>query len=1307
MTTYSLVVIPLDPSSATNASATFDLGLVSTIEFAAGPVSPQAVAAAVSDHPILSRDGAAPLRALAMRYEAWFAGSKSLVAGAPGVIPVELRFRGATQFATIRRTLADYLARPRTVQNAAPRHDNSHDARVASDLADIAGMHDRVTLLRDMIHVSMTGKTALASGTQDLTDRSVSYARKRAVDSQVQYGLVQLLAGNLSSQKAGIGVGGARLINQLRRDIALAEKRMAPRDVPARSHAMLQSIAAGIAVDVDPADLNAAIHAALTNELLARSCGITTEWSAQAATPIVGDYVIAIDAAGLTSLSSVVCQVTAFRRGLSTHPLSFVDRGATVTTNGGLAAINDVKGKPRYSCTGVNAEVAAIQATTLQANNSLANMPPVTTAGRDGRDYLPPVVLADQQFGYNELEAAGLTISAAVEDLVTPKALAAASRVQDFPCLFLEDLWVGYRLDLAPVGAAQSRFKSVHRQSQRVTFVHSGKQVTGTSETFAPREPANDDTGQASTEIIRFEGLSSTQRINLRKMLDDFEEQQPHPGAPFRIEQLGSIGVTPLRFGTDYRLRLRTVLLGGLSLKADDPRVDALATSQVQTASYLRARSYRPGEVIPLSGLKADHHSPELSIFLTDQVRIQSVLVAPSPVNLDTARYNGQFLTSIEEITVDEDRAFVTDLPGYLAESGYDAKYFCDPDISQVNVEVWVRNGDPRSDDRDYAYAGGAYCELIEPRHVGPVTASFGQAGLWRNFGPFQVDFIAGSGTDLRLSVNNRGRRVKVEVPPYADIELVLTPVVSADRVARTASFAQSTTLLANLGTNGRAFGAALSVVEHRIRAVHCMPKPALAPRVVCEANSVSPTRQSVALMKRERLSDRAQLVGYVENDAPSTSDVQLSATWSEIDDDPTHERYLLRPGSVIARPRSVTFGDASGAMLAQARQPLVKGMVASRAALAAALGVIGKQCAENRIFMGGAAPSPKPEGDIAGVELALGNAKRARLAITATAKARYADKFPQDGKDDFSLASKPLAADVPASMVLPPPVISHATPLVRRVDSGDERRQVRERLYAFRLYLRRPWFASGPGERIAIACHAGPLPTGKRDTIDPAFTQWGEDPVARVRAEASKRLPRAADFRSIGDPHFDPILYPIDSPEGVPATLYVDDVVSDPDAVEDSRFSLSSFAVQFDDAQGLWFCDVDLGNDFSGWIGLALYRHQPLAHEGLQLSRTGQFVYSKVLQGERVTWLRQGDQVRVTIGPVGDTTMDFEAEVQKFRDGVSESGRGGSRRLPFRSYVVDNRRYFEGLFTTAGKGLEIIRRRLGSDLSSFPLEDS
>src|SRR5262245_18704702 len=86
------------------------------------------------------------------------------------------------------------------------------------------------------------------------------------------------------------------------------------------------------------------------------------------------------------------------------------------------------------------------------------------------------------------------------------------------PCLFLEDLWVGYRLDLRSAGT--KTFSSTHRREERITFLQSKHSISGLTEEFIDREQPDDtERGYSSSELTTYRGMSAGQSADFLEIL--------------------------------------------------------------------------------------------------------------------------------------------------------------------------------------------------------------------------------------------------------------------------------------------------------------------------------------------------------------------------------------------------------------------------------------------------------------------------------------------------------------------------------------------------------------------------------------------------------------------------------------------------------------------------------------------------------------------------------------------------------------------------------------------------------------------
>lgn len=296
--------------------------------------------------------------------------------------------------------------------------------------------------------------------------------------------------------------------------------------------------------------------------------------------------------------------------------------------------------------------------------------------------------------------------------------------------------------------------------------------------------------------------------------------------------------------------------------------------------------------------------------------------------------------------------------------------------------------------------------------------------------------------------------------------------------------------------------------------------------------------------------------------------------------------------------------------------------------------------------------------------------------------------------------------------MSLPSPDISHVVPLSRDTSQNQGHDHRMQRMYAMRIYVRRPWFLSGPCERLAIGCLAGKFRDGPIATLNKYLTQWGEDPVERPKLDVSRRAPRASDFRVLDtgqQSQLDHTYYPEHCLEGALPIIYRDSVVRIPNGEDPTIevLSTASFGLRWDDVARLWYCDVEVAEGFFGWCGMALYRHQPHAHEAMQLSATPAWVYGAILHGDQLAWTERSGKLHVTVGPVFDRYTTYDLNSAEYRNGVrTNRAPRASQRISLQRYDVNGKVYFEGIVPAACHW-SLVKRRFNIDVASLPINEA
>ena len=1313
---FDCIALPLGRSIS---STRFPVHIISKLGFTEGTYTPADLDAVLGAHPLLTSPAPS---AFIQHYSSWkSAGNRIDPAQAKRV---RLSYSGLPRAEKLSH-LKSYIGFGRTTQAAGRQtHDERFDRLRTTDFLDIAKAHDQLARIARGFQVYVT--QALGISATSLPDSAAfSSDALRWVNGVVQAALVRLITdrtislADYSSVRI-YGESGTEIIRALREALDDVQRRLTPGARKRSAVHAISTISSDGQNEVNPEDLNVATNAALRHELLAERCGFVTTWIAETDEPISGDQVFLLDLSSLTSGGAkygISTLPTAFRRSSHVHPLAFRDVGMSTTGNCGLSLLNDDDGAARYRATSTNAETGFIQNVLLQARNTLADDKKYGGADHFGDFNAPlddraPQVLAQQRFGLSEPETSGVTISAPKDDLITPVELRPSSSGtrESEPCYYLEDLWIGYRLDIS--SEQQDNYASVHKESQSVRLTRSDSAIAGAVEDFFDREQ-QDDADKTTTEIGKFSGFSTGQAKDYLLFLGiSRPPQDPNPWFTKTVTGYGS--VVPLIFGNTYRYRLRNVFVGSVSLAADAVPVQA-GDRYSQTFPFFRARALKPGEL--LDSASSNESTPNeggRNIYLSaDRPRAKITLV-PSPIDVDSSRFHGLLFRSLREPARYQRRHHVKDLPKHFLKTRR-IDYFCDPDVYGVVIRAVLLNGDATAEG-SYDYSDGTYCVIKRHLELPPLVQTYSDSKDWERFEPIELEFHT---TELSRPTIRRGgflrgcHQIEITVPEAGELEVSIVPLTTIDQLRRTATNASSSTQLRDFAT-AAAPPIFPAIAERTIRVFHAVRRPLAELSLIGE--TVTQMRSPALVAARLPDSEKASIYGRIELDAASTGEVRLAATWTDIDDDPKHQHYVLQNGhttgsshSIIFRKRAALKPDAEtfGVLFKAANESKAVSVNVGNMEVRLA-DHFRLQCSEDKIFLRQTSEvEPPRRSPDAFYELDFKDGRRKIADVVAVGTSRFRKVFA--GSDsEFERRSNTIRVHVPSSKRLSAPLFSHAVPIGRvRVNREEETRGTKRVLYGIRIYVRRPWFESGFGERLALGCAARTAATpGANTALDKYVTQWGEDPIELPGLASTRRMPRASDFASptsdssrVRSP--DEFLYPA-AGDRVPV-MYVDQM---PLPGEQAReVSLASFALAFDVSQGLWFCDIHVGEDFIGWCGLAVYRHQPNAVLGREISENAAWVYAGVLYGEPIAWVRRPDGVHVTVGPIFDENTTFEFDAREYRNGVSQNlAEGGATGRPLRRYHVGRAAYFEGLLRRNEVDWGLVKKRFDKPIASVRL---
>ncbi len=250
------------------------------------------------------------------------------------------------------------------------------------------------------------------------------------------------------------------------------------------------------------------------------------------------------------------------------------------------------------------------------------------------------------------------------------------------------------------------------------------------------------------------------------------------------------------------------------------------------------------------------------------------------------------------------------------------------------------------------------------------------------------------------------------------------------------------------------------------------------------------------------------------------------------------------------------------------------------------------------------------------------------RIEYFLEATSRFREYMPKDVLTKPS-ANGPVPTDekikvigpklvtwIPSSAPPPAPDVVYVVPTFGWVrttdDQGNERRW--RRGGGLRVYLDRPWMATGYGEMLAVVLPSASFtgepenePAG--DPLKKYVTQWGNDPIWKspfVAGVAPKRanFPRA---RTAADPtgSWLPANAPEAEKEQPPVPFEDTNLVPPGVRGGQTTVEVAPHDVHYDDKRRLWYCDIEIdqGGSYFPFIRLGLARYQPVSTRGAHLS--------------------------------------------------------------------------------------------------------
>lgn len=216
-----------------------------------------------------------------------------------------------------------------------------------------------------------------------------------------------------------------------------------------------------------------------------------------------------------------------------------------------------------------------------------------------------------------------------------------------------------------------------------------------------------------------------------------------------------------------------------------------------------------------------------------------------------------------------------------------------------------------------------------------------------------------------------------------------------------------------------------------------------------------------------------------------------------------------------------------------------------------------------------------------------FGDTKFRKVQYNAIATSRYQEHFEDLIRDENrEVSRKGQGFDfiiIPSSARPHKPEIEYLIPTFEwQKTENNTRMQHRRMGGGVRVYLKRPWYSSGDGEKLAVVLPRGGatldqlhMATSAQNipAFNPNLTYWAIDPI-KPSAPANTYFPRGTDFRY--NPHTEQGL-------SLPGT--------DPNA----KVDIVAYPVEFDEERKLWYADMALNTRdmYFPFVKFSLARYQ------------------------------------------------------------------------------------------------------------------
>lgn len=756
--------------------------------------------------------------------------------------------------------------------------------------------------------------------------------------------------------------------------------------------------------------------------------------------------------------------------------------------------------------------------------------------------------------------------------------LTARTRGSELPVLTAHDLTLGYRIDVKvaerptwyPLCARRATYTLRREGADDLVLAGAGEEE-GHVKTHAA---VRDENGvlRARDVVARWEGWSLVVGDPRRPESRGPDGRRRRTGSPYDLDwdfALPSVGTPPQRFGVNYEFRARVADIAGGGIAFDDP--GAANRQKLRRKRFARHEPVLPPRLTMTDGQESQALSPGVAI---DRLVVRS-RGGPGAADAGAATPLAEFLPVDEDVRrrLDPPTGSVDQALAHGVLTGAASETF-------AMLSPFARGEAPLP---DCASGGVAAFTLGLPER----PAQEQQSESWSPEWPYA------DGKELRLAARGGAPApvlgwaegvLTVTLAPAEQVDVELSSPLPTEQAQGPTPVSSAVGLTDFELSAGLAAAAGGDAVDGR----HPMLTP---PRVVtCVHAVVTPLERphgSVSALRTE--GERVALLVPAAGTpllgvhAGSTGQAEMTASWTEYDDDLRHPVDDQPVCSVAVARTDRTFGAPLRHVLPDTRHRFVRYRV--------------------------------------------------------TAMSRFGEYFTGLPQSDFTIAGDLEAVHVPSSARPAPPVVRSVVPAFTWSEEQEENGVVvRHRLGGrLRVELARPWFTSGEDEQLAVL-FAPRAETGEAVGATEHATVVGRDPFWPATGAVPSSYPDVFSAasgvpRRLRLPGWD-----LPAPAGPVPSDAIDVAGHEVYPAGDSWYTDVAVDVSSGGLSSSWYCPM---------VQLVLARYQPYSLDGLFLSEPVRTDAVPLLPDRHLRIQPGLGEIRVTLDGHGPDTNRVDVLVE------------------------------------------------------------